>query len=289
MKFEKIGPENPKPASMPDLSRRNFLRNTMILTAGSLVPKFLHSREKNNLEVIEKNYNVLGQNIKAVLQIYTPVDKKLRKNLPFYFNMHDNEETSVEASRRVMGELGGRLLELRHSGERLIKVNYNGAEFSFDPNRIFTTQGVQDTLEKYNGKSVPVEIKEEVENFGQKLLEDFQMKNEKIIISLHNNFEGGYSIESYKKNGSDSLATEHVFINPEQDADNFFYVTKKEDFNKIRAMGYNVILQSSNSPDDGSLAVVAGENGIRYINIEAEHNETDMQEKMIRDIYKIIV
>ena len=41
-----------------------------------------------------------------------------------FFNMHDNENTGVEAARKVIKKEGGVLYELVHSGERYIEFNY---------------------------------------------------------------------------------------------------------------------------------------------------------------------
>ena len=55
-----------------------------------------------------------------------------------YVNLHDDENTSVEAVRDVVKNLGGRLVELRHTGRRLITFKLDASDYRVDPNRIFT-------------------------------------------------------------------------------------------------------------------------------------------------------
>ena len=62
-------------------------------------------------------------------------------------NLHDNEDTSVEAARRVLSKRSGRLIELRHTGQRNLTFRILNREYGCDPNRIFTDPGIRRTLE----------------------------------------------------------------------------------------------------------------------------------------------
>ena len=66
---------------------------------------------------------------------------------PTMLNVHDDEDTSVAAGLVNIKRFGGRIIELAHSGERLIKFNLEGKDFTFDPNRIFSDAGIRATLE----------------------------------------------------------------------------------------------------------------------------------------------
>jgi hypothetical protein len=61
---------------------------------------------------------------------------------PLYFNMHDDEHTSVEAAAAVLGGSGGTLFELSHTGERFIGFYLDSTRYAVDPNRIYTNAGV---------------------------------------------------------------------------------------------------------------------------------------------------
>ncbi|MEL6616264.1 MAG: hypothetical protein AAFQ43_11030, partial [Bacteroidota bacterium] len=62
------------------------------------------------------------------------------------FNMHDDENTSVDAALAVLPEIGGWLVELSHSGARNLVFEVEGRSYTADPNRIFTAAGRERTL-----------------------------------------------------------------------------------------------------------------------------------------------
>jgi len=61
---------------------------------------------------------------------------------PLYFNMHDDEQTSVMAAAAVLESSGGSLYELVHSGNRYVEFHYDSTLYAFDPKRIYTDAGV---------------------------------------------------------------------------------------------------------------------------------------------------
>lgn len=246
-----------------------------------------YAAEMKELEedIIEKNYKLFNTNVQAVMTVRWSEKGDV---MPFYFNMHENEKTSVEAAKQLMEQTGGRLLELHHGGGRLVTCEFQGKKYKFDPNRIFTPSGVEQTLKKYNAGSVPVDVQIEVYKFAEKLIKDFNLSEERLVIALHNNSEGSYSIDSYTAGGSEVTATEDLHINPHNDSDNFFYVTNREDFNELKKLQYNVVLQSKDVPDDGSLSVYAGIHNIRYINPEAQDGHHHEQKQMLQDFEQVI-
>ncbi len=128
------------------------------------------------------------------------------------------------------------------------------------------------------------------------------------VVAFHNNTPGApLSIDSYSRGGNESAATEtdrtrltptaaaatgsgsgsaaggssappapvaNPNVQPEDpavlrtDHDNFFLTTQPADFFTLRGGNYNVVLQSTNPPDDGSLSVALRSD--RYINFEVE-------------------
>lgn len=53
----------------------------------------------------------------------------------------------------------------------------------------------------------------------------------------------------------------------------FFLVTEAGDFDALRTLGFNVVLQPVRTADDGSLSVWAARNRVRYFNAEAQHRD----------------
>jgi hypothetical protein len=202
------------------------------------------------------------------------------------FNMHDDENTAVEAAKNIVKINGGTLVELKHTGERLISFHLNGTPYRFDPNRIFTPAGVTKTLLQYSQTSPEAEA--EVSKFAQDLVSRF-VTGMDVVVALHNNSNGGYSVASYMKGGEFEKDGAQVFMNPQRDLDDFFYVTEEKYFNALKAKGYNVVLQNNRSvTDDGSLSVYCGRQKITYINVEAEQGHQVEQEKMLAGLMYII-
>ncbi|HQU86155.1 MAG TPA: hypothetical protein PKY59_23710 [Pyrinomonadaceae bacterium] len=228
-------------------------------------------------EIVELKIGDLG--LQAVVS-------KGKPDKPLYFNMHDDENTSVQAAKSVADKQGGKVIELKHTGARLINFKLNNKPYTIDPNRIYTTLGINKTLLK-NGKTSP-EAEAEVDKFAKKLIADF-LKQTDVVIALHNNSNNEYSAKSYEKGGEFEKDAAQVFINPQNDIDDFFFVTEEKYFNKLKEKGYNVILQDNNNvTDDGSLSVYCGKEKIKYINVEAEHGHLAQQIKMLETLREVL-
>lgn len=63
-----------------------------------------------------------------------------------FINLHDNENTNVKAAEQYLNEIGGRLINIENNGERLINFRHRGEHFTFDPNRIFSSAGIDSTI-----------------------------------------------------------------------------------------------------------------------------------------------
>ncbi len=203
-----------------------------------------------------------------------------------YFNLHDDENTAVQAAKSVLNKINGKLIEIKASGERLISFNIDTSIYKFDPNRIFTAAGRKSTLARYSKYTQQADSA--VEKFAAYITGTL-LQNADIIIALHNNTPDNYSILSYSENGEYAADAAKVYINPRQDPDDFFYVTQDDFYKKISKKGYNVLLQdNAKVTDDGSLSVYCGTKGIKYINVEAQKGHTQQQKAMILAIQDII-
>lgn len=198
-----------------------------------------------------------------------------------FYNMHDNENTGVEAALKVLKKSGGELYELVHSGERYIKFELNGTEFLIDPNRIYTDTGVWRELERSGDRdSTAFEM---VRSFGKAVVDLIAVDDQSLIIALHNNTEDNYSSLSYAKGADYETDAEAVYIGKHRDPDEFYFVTTPRLFGMLSPIGYNVVLQNNASvTDDGSLSVYCGHRGIEYVNIEAQHGHRKANKKMLR-------
>ena len=204
-----------------------------------------------------------------------------------YVNLHDDESTSVEAVQDVLKRSGGRLVELRHTGRRLIEFNLAGTNYRADPNRIFTAPGVHATLERqsqYSDKAARA-----VTHFAGQLLAAYRLDRVDAVIALHNNTPDMYSALSYAAGGKYAQDAEDVFVRDGSDPDDFFFVTERVVFDALKRRGYNVVLQDNGRvTDDGSLSVYCGKANVRYVNVEAEHGHVAEQTKMIHALTSIL-
>lgn len=203
-----------------------------------------------------------------------------------YFNMHDNENTSVSAARIAINRHGGKLVEIRSTGQRMISFSLGDKKYTFDPNRIFTDEGIRKTLTEHGPYSA--EAHKETARFANQLIKDYFI-DAKLVIAAHNNTEGEYSINSYYPGGENETDAAEVFVNKGRDTDDFFFVTDAAHYEILIAAGFNVALQDNkNVVDDGSFSVYCGRNKIKYINVEAEHGHLSEQVQMIESLRAII-
>lgn len=201
-----------------------------------------------------------------------------------FISLHDNENTSVEVYLSLTDTLNDiTLYELQQTGERLLKYGIDKKEYSFDPNRIFSKIGVNNTLVKYNNV-YPQELDDKLQAFADTLLSIITPTSTKgYIVAIHNNTDNNFSVLSY--NTKDTL---EVFTSPMEDPDDFFIVTLKEDFEYFKSLQLNVVLQSENVVDDGSLSIYCQNKKIPYINIEVQHGHKTQQINMIQKTYSLI-
>lgn len=61
---------------------------------------------------------------------------------PLYYNMHDDEHTSVDATVGILSQHGGILYELVHTGARNLTFLVDSISYTVDPNRIYTDAGI---------------------------------------------------------------------------------------------------------------------------------------------------
>jgi hypothetical protein len=201
-----------------------------------------------------------------------------------FIALHDNENTAVEAFHSWTDELNINLLELHQRDDRYLAYQIGAKVYSFDPNQMFTEEGIVKTLHR-NNAIYPKELEYRIKQFADSLLSLFiDTLKQKYTIAIHNNTEESFSVMTYKNSGN----ANQVFIAKEEDIDDFFIVTDSSDFEYFKFLNQNVVWQSEQAEDDGSLSVYCQKNGVPYINIEAQHGHLAKQIDMIKLAYNLV-
>lgn len=201
-------------------------------------------------------------------------------------NLHDNEFTSVQAARSVLEQKGGLLIKLDNSRQRVIRFRLRGRNYAFDPNRIFSRVGIEQTLRE-NSTADPYAI-EEIEKFATRILN--LIPEETIcVVALHNNTENAYSIKSYLPGNEREKDAREVYANENQDIDDIVLTTDSMLYKKMADCGYNSVWQhNERAKKDGSLSVFYGEKNKRYINIETQHGRLSQYIEMFGKLMDIL-
>ena len=201
-------------------------------------------------------------------------------------NMHDNETTSVEAAKSILEQKGGTLIKIDNNGQRIIRFRLKGISYSFDPNRMFSRIGIEQTLR--DNRKISNAAIEEVDKFANRLLEIIP-DSTSCIIALHNNTEEAFSIKSYLPGKDRQFDAKAVYAESLQDVDDIALTTDSLLYQKMADNGYNSIWQDNvNVRKDGSLSVYCGERNQRYINIETQHGKVKQYMAMLEKLLNIL-
>lgn len=201
-------------------------------------------------------------------------------------NLHSNETTSVQAATTLLELRGGVLIKIENRNQRLIRFKLRGQFYCFDPNRIFSRIGIEQSLSE-NHRSSP-QAADEIEKFAQRLL-DLIPESSSCILALHNNTDEDYSVRSYLAGNERESDAKEVYADSEQDVDDIAFTTDSILFRKMAEFHYNSILQDNiHVKRDGSLSVYCGEKNLRYINIETQHGKVDQYAEMMGKLLEIL-
>jgi hypothetical protein len=193
---------------------------------------------------------------------------------PVFVALHENESTSILAGQQTLQLTGGTMIILRHGGTRNVSFLLDGVEYEFDPNRMFTDVGIRQAL----GGSPSDEAVLAVSTLAQTITSAI---GDRSVIALHNSTNDNYSIMKYLPGQSLSGDATEVHRVPTYDSDDFFFTTDVSLYEYVIQGGFNVVLQSPNAVNDGSLSVYSSMYGLEYINVEAEHGHSDEQLQML--------
>jgi len=198
-----------------------------------------------------------------------------------FLSLHDTEKTGLKAAFKFMGIHGGCVLELQYGKVRNIDFSDSARQFSFDPNNMFTYEGAYIGLAKSSMPRIHDGLPEKVQSLGDEVLRFGKLDSLGVIVTLHNNYNGGFSIFSYTQGNYLETSADDVYINSAMDPDDLIFVTDRRFFDYLKKKEVNVVLQSMQVPDDGSLSVLAMQKNIPYANIEVQHGHLDENYRLI--------
>lgn len=202
-------------------------------------------------------------------------------------NVHDDENTSVEAALAALARVPARITELRHTGARNLTIRRGAETFVVDPNRMFTDAGAELSLTRLS--RMDASMLHAVRTFADTLLALAGAADAQTVVTLHNNTEANYSARSYLPGAEYAADAAAVHLAPGGDADDFFFVTDRPLYDALAAEGFNVVLQHPDTvTDDGSLSVLAARRGQRYVNVEAQHGHAAEQRRMIEALVRVL-
>lgn len=202
-------------------------------------------------------------------------------------NLHDDEFTSVNAAMSVLKETGGTLIKIQNKKQRMIEFRLKNKKYIFDPNRMFSKEGIKSSVEK---KAEPTrDVIDAVEQFGKQILALIPDTTQ-CLIALHNNTPGLYSVKSYLRGGDLESDAKHVSRNKLQDEDDIILTTDSTIYAKMAEAGYNSIWQDNKKArKDGSLSVYYGERTLCYVNIETQHGKIFQYKTMLKNLLENLV
>jgi hypothetical protein len=202
-------------------------------------------------------------------------------------NLHHNENTSLEAAKKVLEQKGGLLINIENDNERFIEFSQKGQTFRFDPNRMFTDAGIRQDLELKNDRSTATSVKA-IKKFARYIRAKIPA-SATTVIALHNNDDGNLSVASYLPGGDYAREASSVHQQKQQDQDNFFLTTDARLYQQLSRAGYNVVMQHNRrATDDGSLSIYYGRRKKSYVNVEAETGKLEDQQRMLEVLIRLI-
>ena len=195
-----------------------------------------------------------------------------------YIWLHGDEQTARMALENHMKRYKGKAF--------LVQGILRESEFFsgiIDPNRIFSSDGAQANIQKYNPKWTQRKKSESllaINKDRKSFFESIFPPNGELLVALHNNYKG-YNI--YKELSSSDANS----IKKDQNPRDFFICTNRSDYEILSRSPFNVVLQEKPpNKDDGSLSWAANRNEIRYVNIETRLGWLSQQKKMLNFIEK---
>lgn len=223
----------------------------------------------------------IGESSVSVEQYQTP------KAVPTYLRLHDNETTAYQAAMHLLEQGQGMFINLCSNQQREIQFKTGAMTVIADPNRIFSSRGIRNTLKEYDCSTLTGEreCKKFASEFTTKLI-DPQVP----VIALHNNFEDDFLISNFAPGQKFGKGVEKIHAGQPDKPHNLFYVNDASHFDQLAKKNFNAVLQEAEQiEDDGSFSFWCARRGIPYINIETKQGQLDEQINMARAALSVIL
>ena len=186
-----------------------------------------------------------------------------------YFHPHEDEITSLQQTLKILEKRGGTLYAIRSSGERCMHFKLDGVDYSIDPNRMFSRDGIAKNLNQYGACSDGA-----IDAVFEFAMTVHGLLGNHRVIAVHNTFNTDFNVRSYvRDDGTLESDACDVYINDNASTGNFLLTTNPLVFSACKQNKINVVLQSPTVADDGSYSVFAKNNHIDYVNIEATRGD----------------
>ncbi len=190
-----------------------------------------------------------------------------------FVHLHQNETTALQAAKAVIKAEGGSILTLVHLGRRNVVFHSRNKRYEFDPNRIFTDRGIKKSLMRFGNYTPSAHA--EVKKLANKIK---ALLPKGKIIAVHNN--EFYSLKNYFPGRNLASDARALNFNQGLSSRNFYLVTQKSDYVRLKKLNFNSIWQASEATDDGSLSVYLATRN--YVNVEAGYSQLAAQVKMLK-------
>ncbi len=202
-----------------------------------------------------------------------------------FISLHNDEATGQQVVSNYLKQNHSAFIQIENNKLRLISFTSLKRKYAFDPNRIFSKEGIRLTLGLYSSYSPKAAI--QVKKFADLILKP--LADAKTIIAVHNNSHGKYSILGYLKGGKDCKNALRVNEITGSDPDDFFLTTSTLLFERLKAKNFNIVLQDNEHVfNDGSLSYYYRNINAQYINIEAQEGHFSKQAEMLHALVFVI-
>ena len=213
-----------------------------------------------------------------------------------WIQIHANETEALKTMFWALERFGGysyQVINHKKWPQREIKDQVEGKRFYYDPNRIFSDKGINETLLFYNAiffqkkkktQKLKKKAAEKLKKIQKFFLEKLDFDPEVYLIALHNNMnKTEFSLEKYLKKPYSLFY--QVYQNENENPKNFFIVVEENAFMFFKSRKENVIwLQKADEKmDEGSLGFYCKKNGFPYLNIETRFGDFEKQKKMVEE------
>jgi len=264
---------------------------TLVENAAQAAPQWLPESYRGQVHPIDRplrlEYNLgTGSGRRVFLNV---VNYPKGNSDLFFFHMHMNEQDAKRAGEEAVRLRGGTFMYLTHSANaRRMKVTIGGQNYTLDPNRVFTEQGIRSDV----SPSPPLAVQREVQNFAEWLKGNIRLalanRTRVMVSALHNNTDDDAHGELL------SIVTERRLIgidnlsahsSPAWDIDNFYIAIWQSTYDTlVRRHNVNISLRLPRPRPIGYLSNWMIDEGIEYINVEAQHGDTGAITRMIEII-----